>query len=75
MKLLRRAALNGVQLDEIDRRILIQKVEPASGKDQVNAISLWGAAGNRGTTWMWSCPSAWTSNGTPWKSGARFLRR
>jgi hypothetical protein len=47
MKLLRRAALNGVQLDEIDKRILIQKVEPASGKDQVNAISLWGAAGNR----------------------------
>ena len=47
MRLMRRAALNGVQLDEIDNRILIQKIEPASGKDQFNAVSLWDRPGNR----------------------------
>ena len=47
MRLLRRAALDGVQLDEIDNRILIQKIEPASGKDQFNAVSLWDQPGNR----------------------------
>ena len=49
MKLTRRAALNGVQLDEIDSRILIQGIEPAAGKDQVNAASLWGGVGSRVT--------------------------
>lgn len=49
MKLLRRAALNGVQLDEIDSRILIQSIEPAAGKDQQNTVSLWGGDGSRMT--------------------------
>ena len=49
MKLRRRAALDGVQLDEIDERILIQKIEPAAGKDQENAASLWGGTGSRVT--------------------------
>ena len=49
MKLTRRAALDGVQLDEIDSRILIQGIEPAAGKDQVNAASLWGGVGSRVT--------------------------
>ena len=49
MKLTRRAALNGVQLDEIDSRILIQGIEPAAGKDQLTTVSLWGGVGSRVT--------------------------
>ena len=49
MKLTRRAALDGAQLDEIDSRILIQSIEPASGKDQLNTVSLWGGVGSRVT--------------------------
>ena len=49
MKLTRRAALDGVQLDEIDSRILIQGIEPAAGKDQLNTVSLWGGVGSRVT--------------------------
>jgi hypothetical protein len=49
MKLKRRAALNGVQLDEIDERILIQGIEPAAGKDSLTTVSLWGGSGSRVT--------------------------
>ncbi len=49
MRLMRRAALDGVQLDEIDNRILIQGIEPAAGKDQTNTASLWGGVGSRVT--------------------------
>lgn len=49
MKLTRRAALDGAQLDEINSRILIQSIEPASGKDQINTVSLWGGVGSRVT--------------------------
>ena len=49
MKLTRRAALDGVQLDEIDSRILIQGIEPAAGKDQLTTVSLWGGVGSRVT--------------------------
>lgn len=43
MILSRRAALNGVQLDEIDDRILIQGIECAAGKESVSAVSVYGA--------------------------------
>ena len=49
MRLTRRAALNGVQLDEIDSRILIQGIEPAAGKDQLTTVGLWGGVGSRVT--------------------------
>lgn len=49
MILSKRVALNGVELDSVDNRILIQSVEPAAGKDQINAVSLWGGAGSRVT--------------------------
>jgi hypothetical protein len=32
MQLAHRAALNGVQLDSVDNRVLIQTVEPQAGK-------------------------------------------
>ena len=49
MILKRRAALDGVQLDSIDSRILIQKIEPAAGKESIDAASLWGGSGSRVT--------------------------
>jgi hypothetical protein len=49
MILKRRASLDRVQLDEIDGRILIQGIEPAAGKDQMNTVSLWGGDGSRVT--------------------------
>ena len=49
MILSRRVALDGVELDSLDSRILVQGVEPAAGKDQVSAVSLWGGAGARVT--------------------------
>lgn len=49
MILKRRAALDGVQLDEIDPRILIQGIEPAAGKDNIATVSLWNGDGSRVT--------------------------
>lgn len=49
MILKRRAALDGVQLDSIDSRILIQKIEPAAGKESIDATALWGGSGSRVT--------------------------
>lgn len=49
MLLTRRIALNGIQLDEVDERILIQSIEPQAGKEQTNAVSMWGGDGSRVT--------------------------
>lgn len=49
MILKRRAALDGVQLDEIDPRILIQGIEPAAGKETIGTVSLWDGSGSRVT--------------------------
>lgn len=49
MLLKRRAALNGVQLDEIDNRIIIQGIDAQAGKEQINTVALWGANGSRVT--------------------------
>lgn len=49
MILKRRAALDGVQLDSIDSRILIQKIEPAAGKETIDAASIWDGSGSRVT--------------------------
>jgi hypothetical protein len=45
----RRVSLDGVQLDEIDDRIIIQGVEPQAGKDTINTVSQWGSDGSRVT--------------------------
>ncbi len=50
MILKRRAALDGVQLDELDKRILIQGVDPGAGKDALTTVSLFGAGGSRVTS-------------------------
>ena len=47
MQLRHRAALDGVQLDEIDGRIVIQGVQTASGKTSMTGISLFGRDGQR----------------------------
>ena len=47
MRLSHRVALNGVQLDSIDNRILVQGVEEAAGKDQISTVSLFGGSGQR----------------------------
>ena len=39
MILSRRVSLNGVQLDELDERIVVTGIEEAAGKDQINAVS------------------------------------
>lgn len=49
MILKRRAALDGVQLDEVDSRILIQKIEPAAGKEKIESTVLWNGSGSRMT--------------------------
>ena len=49
MNLRHRVALNNVQLDSVDDRIMITKVEETEGKEQYSAVSLWGGAGSRVT--------------------------
>ena len=49
MVLSHRVALNGVQLDSVDSRILVQGVDEAAGKDQISAVSLFGGVGQRVT--------------------------
>ena len=49
MILRRRVALDGIELDSVDSRILIQGIEPAAGKDQITAVILWGGTGSRVT--------------------------
>ena len=51
MQLRHRAALNGVQLDEVDSRIMISKIETADGKESIQNVSLWGdSVGSRVTS-------------------------
>lgn len=47
MQLRHRAALNGVELDEIDSRVIIQGIECGGPKSTQSAISLFGANGQR----------------------------
>ena len=50
MQLRHRVALDGRQLDEIDWRIMIQKIETADGKENISAVSLMGGSGSRVTS-------------------------
>ena len=47
MELAHRVALNGVQLDSLDDRILITAVDEAAGKDTITAVSLGAGNGQR----------------------------
>lgn len=47
MVLKHRVALNGTQLDSLDNRILIQSVDEAAGKDEISAVDIGGADGQR----------------------------
>ncbi len=49
MVLSHRVALNGVQLDSIDSRILVQGIEEQAGKDQISAVGVFGGVGQRVT--------------------------
>lgn len=51
MKLSHRAALNGVELDSLDNRILIQGIDEGAGKESISAVSVYGsgAVGQRVT--------------------------
>ncbi len=50
MILRHRVALNGVQLDSVDSRIMITKIEEGEGKEQMNSVSLYGGSGCRVTS-------------------------
>jgi len=47
MQLAHRAALNGVQLDEIDPRIIIKRIESGAGKETVTAVAAGSGDGTR----------------------------
>lgn len=47
MQLAHRVALNGVQLDEVDPRIIIKGIEEGAGKETTGAVSLGGRDGTR----------------------------
>ena len=49
MILKRRVALDGVYLDQVDSRILISRVEPAAGAEDIGAVDIAGRAGQRMT--------------------------
>ena len=50
MELRHRVALDGVQLDSVDSRIMITRVETGDGKENISAVSLWGeSTGSRVT--------------------------
>jgi len=49
MILSRRVALNGVQLDSVDERIIIQGIDEAAGKEGISAVSFGGRSGQRVT--------------------------
>lgn len=49
MILRRRVALDGVQLDQVDSRILIQSIETAAGKETISAQSMYSGDGSRVT--------------------------
>ena len=47
MILKRRVALNGIWMDEIDKRIVISSVEPEDGKENITAVDAAGGYGQR----------------------------
>lgn len=49
MQLRHRVALNGIELDSVDNRIMIQRIETADGKENIANVSLWGGTGSRVT--------------------------
>lgn len=49
MQLKHRAALDNVQLDSVDNRIMIQKVETGDPKENITTVSLAGGSGSRVT--------------------------
>ena len=51
MQMRHRVALNGVELDSVDSRIMISRIETADGKENISSVSLWGdTAGSRVTS-------------------------
>ena len=50
MELRHRVALNDVQLDELDERILVLGVNDGAGRETLNAVSRFGGFGQRVTT-------------------------
>ena len=51
MQLKHRVALDDVQLDSVDDRIMISKIETGDGKENIQLASLWGeVAGSRVTS-------------------------
>ncbi len=50
MQLRHRAALNGVQLDELDERIIVAGIDEAAAKDTINTASRFGGWGQRVTS-------------------------
>lgn len=51
MQLKHRVALDGIELDSIDDRIMIQKIETADGKESVSTVDLYGVgSGSRVTS-------------------------
>ena len=49
MQLRHRVALDGVQLDEVDSRIMIQRIETGDGKENITTVSLMDGNGSRVT--------------------------
>jgi len=47
MELKRRVALNGIQLDEVDERIVITSVEPGDGQENITAVDAAAGYGQR----------------------------
>lgn len=47
MRLKRRVALDGVQLDSLDNRILISGIDEAAGRDNISAVSIGAGNGQR----------------------------
>ena len=47
MLLKRRVALDGVQLDELDERIIISGIDEAAGKDTISAVGSSAGMGQR----------------------------
>lgn len=47
MKLSRRVALDGIQLDEVDASVVIQGADPGTPRESISAVSVWGGSGQR----------------------------
>lgn len=53
MRLTRRAALGGIQLDQADQAIVIRGINPGVPHETMNAVSMMGGAGQRLTVQHW----------------------